>query len=54
MTWYLMTNIYSKDSIFMIKFIATFENERKNFKKALLVRLYYFYAFLYSDMIMKL
>lgn len=54
MTWYLMTYIYSKDSIFMIKFIATFENERKNIKKALLVRFYYFYAFLYSDMIMKL
>lgn len=52
MTWYLMTNIYSKDS--MIKVIATFENERKNIKKALLVRFYYFYAFLYSDMIMKL
>lgn len=54
MTWYLMTNIYSEDSIFMIKVIATFENERKNIKKALLVRFYYFYAFLYSDMIMKL
>lgn len=54
MTWYLMTNIYSKDSIFMIKVIATFENERKNIKKVLLVRFYYFYAFLYSDMIMKL
>lgn len=46
--------IYSKDSIFMIKVIVIFENERKNFKKVLFVRFYYFYVFLYLDMIMKL
>lgn len=37
----------------MIKFIETFENERKDFKKALLVRFNYFCAFLYSNKIMK-